>query len=139
MDRLATTYESAKSFVIAQEEVAKLVDSLVANTEGDIGKEAADEKAKLLKGEIMQNRLRGLNFLRDMREDYPELIVGIETKDAARSVLNHERNTIKKLKAAGTIELDEADQMIVDVEGRMKDIMDRALVLRLPETGGNIA
>ena len=37
MDRLATTYESAKSFVIAQEEVAKLVDSLVANTEGDIG------------------------------------------------------------------------------------------------------
>ena len=133
MDRLATTYESAKSFVIAQEEVAKLVDSLVANTEGDIGKEAADEKAKLLKGEIMQNRLRGLNFLRDMREDYPELIVGIETKDAARSVLNHERNTIKKLKAAGTIELDEADQMIVDVEGRMKDIMDRALVLRLPE------
>lgn len=133
MDRLATTYESAKSFVIAQEEVAKLVDSLVANTEGDIGKEAADEKAKLLKGEIMQNRLRGLNFLRDMREDYPELIVGIETKDAARSVLNHERNTIKKLKAAGTIELDEADQMIVDVEGRMKEIMDRALVLRLPE------
>ena len=111
MDRLATTYESAKSFVIAQEEVAKLVDSLVANTEGDIGKEAADEKAKMLKGEIMQNRLRGLNFLRDMREDYPELIVGIETKDAARSVLNHERNTIKKLKAAGTIELDEADQM----------------------------
>ncbi|MDP6306861.1 MAG: sodium:proton antiporter, partial [Verrucomicrobiota bacterium] len=89
MDRLATTYESAKAFVIAQEEVAKLVDSLVANTEGDIGKEAAAEKAKLLKGEIMQNRLRGLNFLRDMREDYPELIVGIETKDAARSVLNH--------------------------------------------------
>ena len=133
MDRLATTYESAKSFVIAQEEVAKLVDSLVANTEGDVGKEAADKNAKLLKGEIMQNRLRGLNFLRDMREDYPELIVGIETKDAARSVLNHERNTIKKLKAAGTIELDEADQMIVDVEGRMKDIMDRALVLRLPE------
>lgn len=133
MDRLATTYESAKSFVIAQEEVAKLVDSLVANTEGDVGKQAADEKAKQLKGEIMQNRLRGLNFLRDMRENYPELIVGIETKDAARSVLNHERNTIKKLKAAGTIELDEADRMIVDVEGRMKDIMDRPLVLRLPE------
>jgi hypothetical protein len=133
MDRLATTYEAAKSFVIAQEEVAKLVDSLVANTADDIGQEAADKKAKLLKGEIMQNRLRGLNFLRDMRENYPELIVGIETKDAARSVLNHERNTIKKLKAAGTIELDEADQMIVDVEGRMKDIMDRPLVLRLPE------
>jgi len=132
-DRLATTYESAKSFVIAQEEVAKLVDSLVANTEDDIGKEAAEEKAKQLKGEIMQNRLRGLNFLRDMRENYPELIVGIETKDAARSVLNHERNTIKKLKAAGTIELDEADRMIVDVEGRMKDIMDRPLDLHLPE------
>lgn len=133
MDRLATTYESAKSFVIAQEEVAKLVDSIVANTEGDIGEEAAKEKAKKLQGEIMQNRLRGLNFLRDMRETYPELIVGIETKDAARSVLNHERNTIKKLKAAGTVELDEADRMIIDVEGRMKDIMDRPLILRLPE------
>ena len=43
------------------------------------------------------------------------------------------RNSIKKLKAAGTIELDEADRMIVDVEGRMKDIMDRPLILRLPE------
>ena len=34
--------------------------------------------------------------------------MGIETKDAIRSVLNHERNTIKKLKSEGMLEADEA-------------------------------
>ena len=68
-----------------------------------------------------------------MHENYPEATVGIETKDAIRSVLNHERNTIKKLKSEGMLEADEAGRMITDVEERMKDVMERSLDLRLPE------
>ena len=68
------------------------------------------ETANLLKNEIRENRLQGLKFLKEMHEAYPEVTVGIETKDAIRSVLNHERNTIKKLRKAGSLEADESDR-----------------------------
>ena len=68
-----------------------------------------------------------------MHENYPEATVGIETKDAIRSVLNHERNTVKKLKSEGMLEADEAGRMIVAVEERMKEVMESSLELRLPE------
>ena len=63
----------------------------------------------------------------------PEATVGIETKDAIRSILNHERNSIKKLRSDGMLEADEASRLIVAVEARMKDIMESSLELRLPE------
>ena len=85
---------------------------------------------RLLKDEIRQNRLAGLEFIRNMHENYPEATVGIETKDAIRSVLNHERNTIRKLRAEGMLEADEAGRMITNVEERMKDVMERSLDLR---------
>ncbi|MBT5717746.1 MAG: cyclic nucleotide-binding domain-containing protein [Opitutae bacterium] len=88
---------------------------------------------RMLKDEIRQNRLAGLKFIRNMHENYPEATVGIETKDAIRSVLNHERNTIKKLKSDGMLEADEASRMIIGVEERMKEVMDSSLELRLPE------
>ena len=68
-----------------------------------------------------------------MHENYPEATVGIETKDAIRSVLNHERNTIKKLKSEGMLEADEATRMITAVEERMKTVMESSMELRLPE------
>jgi hypothetical protein len=68
-----------------------------------------------------------------MHENYPEATVGIETKDAIRSVLNHERNTIKKLKSDGMLEADEAARLIIAVEERMKEVMESSLDLRLPE------
>ena len=58
--------------------------------------------------------------------------MGIETKDAIRSVLNHERNTIKKLKSDGMLEADEASRMIVAVEERMKTVMESSLSLDFP-------
>ena len=69
-----------------------------------------------------------------MHESYPEATVGIETpKMQSSSVLNHERNSIKKLKGEGMLEADEATRMITDVEERMKKVMDSPLELRLPE------
>ena len=68
-----------------------------------------------------------------MHENYPEATVGIETKDAIRSVLNHERNSIKKLRSDGMLEADEAERMIVAVEERMKEVLESSLELRLPE------
>ncbi len=132
VDRLTISYDSAKAFVVAQQDVAKMVDGFASDLDESGDPKQVTETANLLKNEIRENRLHGLNFLKEMHEAYPEVTVGIETKDAIRSVLNHERNTIKKLRKAGSLEGDESDRLLLDVEERMKDVMESSLELRMP-------
>ena len=131
-DRITIGYDAAKAFVIAQQAMAKMVDSLVRELDDSGDVEKQQKTARQLKDEIRQNRLRGLKYIRNMHENYPEVTVGIETKDAIRSVLNHERSSIKKMRGDGMLEADEAARMITAVEERMKDVMERPLELRLP-------
>ncbi|MBP52882.1 MAG: hypothetical protein CMI27_07025 [Opitutae bacterium] len=132
-DRITISYDSAKAFVVAQQDMAKMVDTLAKELDESGDPEKLQKTIRLLKDEIRQNRLTGLQFIRNMHENYPEATVGIETKDAIRSVLNHERNTIKKLKAEGMLEADEASRLIIAVEERMKEVMESSLELRIPE------
>jgi len=132
-DRITIGYDAAKAFVIAQQAMAKMVDSLVRELDDSGDVEKQQKTARQLKDEIRQNRLRGLKYIRNMHENYPEVTVGIETKDAIRSVLNHERSSIKKMRGDGMLEADEATRMITAVEERMKDVMERPLELRLPK------
>ena len=132
-EKITVSYDSAKAFVVAQQEMAKMVDTLVKELDESGDPEKVGKASRLLKDEIRQNRLKGLEFIRNMHENYPEATVGIETKDAIRSILNHERNTIKKLKSDGMLEADEASRLIIAVEERMKTVMDSSLSLRLPE------
>jgi NhaP-type Na+/H+ or K+/H+ antiporter len=132
-DRITVSYDSAKAFVVAQQEIAKMVDTLAKDLDESGDPKKLQQTTRLLKDEIRQNRLAGLQFIRNMHENYPEATVGIETKDAIRSVLNHERNSIRKLKSEGMLEADEAARLITEVEQRMKEVMDSPLELRLPE------
>ena len=132
-DKITVSYDASKAFVVAQQEMAKMVDSLVRELDESGNDEKMLKSSRMLKDEIRQNRLKGLEFIRNMHENYPEATVGIETKDAIRSVLNHERNSIKKLKSDGMLEADEAERMIIAVEERMKNVMESSLELRLPE------
>ena len=115
-DKITVSYDSAKAFVVAQQDMAKMVDTLVKELDESGDPEKLSKASRVLKDEIRQNRLAGLQYIRNMHENYPEATVGIETKDAIRSVLNHERNTIKKLKSDGMLEADEASRMIIAVE-----------------------
>ena len=132
-DKITVGYDAAKAFVISQQAMAKMVDSMVRELDDSGDVEKQQKTARLLKDEIRQNRLRGLQYIRNMHENYPEVTVGIETKDAIRSILNHERSTIKKMRSEGMLEADEATRMITAVEERMKDVMESSLELRLPE------
>ena len=132
-DKITVSYDASKAFVVAQQEMAKMVDSMVKELDDSGDPEKLGKSSRMLKDEIRQNRLQGLEYIRNMHENYPEATVGIETKDAIRSVLNHERNTIKKLKAEGMLEADEAARMITAVEERMKTVMESSMELRLPE------
>jgi len=131
-DKITVGYDASKAFVIAQQVMAKMVDNFVKELDDSGDLEKQQKTARLLKDEIRQNRLRGLQYIRNMHENYPEVTVGIETKDAIRSVLNHERASIKKMRADGMLEADEATRMITAVEERMKNVMDSPLELRLP-------
>ncbi len=126
---MSMSYDIARGFVVAQEEVIKLVESM---TEGDDGTSHNDLVQKL-QGEISENRMRGLNFLKNMREANPEIAAAIETKQAIRSMLNKERGEIKKLKSDGRIEADESERMIESVEERMKRLMDSPPSIELPD------
>jgi len=132
-DKITVSYDASKAFVVSQQEIAKMVDSLTRELDESGDTERILKTSRLLKDEIRQNRLKGLEYIRNMHENYPEATVGIETKDAIRSVLNHERNSIKKLRSDGMLEADEAERMIVAVEERMKEVMESSLELRLPE------
>jgi NhaP-type Na+/H+ or K+/H+ antiporter len=132
-DRITVSYDSAKAFVVSQQEIAKMVDTLAKDLDESGDPKKLQQTTRLLKDEIRQNRLAALHFIRDMHENYPEATVGIETKDAIRSVLNHERNAIRKLKAEGMLEADESARLITEVEQRMKGVMESPLELRLPE------
>ena len=131
-DRITVGYDAAKAFVIAQQAMAKMVDCLVSELD-DIGDVENSKKHPYVKGRNPPKPFTRLKYIRNMHENYPEVTVGIETKDAIRSVLNHERHTIKKMRVDGMLEADEADSMITAVEGRMKDVMESPLELRLPE------
>ncbi|MBN38296.1 MAG: hypothetical protein CMI29_07500 [Opitutae bacterium] len=132
-DRITVSYDAAKAFVVSQQDIAKLVDTMAKDLDESGDPKKVQQVTKLLKDEIRQNRLKALHSIRDLHENYPEATVGIETKDAIRSVLNHERNAIRKLKSEGMLESDEAARLITEVEQRMKEVMDSPLELRLPE------
>ena len=138
-EKITIGYDSAKAFVIAQQAMAKMVDSLVRELDETGDPEKQKQASRLLKDEIRQNRLAGLKFIRDMHENYPESTVGIETKDAIRSVLNHERSSIKKMKAEGMLEADESDRMITAVEERMKEVMESPFGSTSSRTCGSFA
>jgi len=126
--RLAMSYDIAQGFIVAQEEVVKLLESMVDNKEGGTTKAVVDE----VKGEIHSNRMRGLHYIKGIREVNPEIAAAIETKHAIRSVLNHERSAINKLQNQGRIEDDETEKMIASVEERMKKLMDSPPAIKLP-------
>jgi len=128
-NNLSQSYDVARGFVVAQEEVSRFVDSVVLSHGGS----KLEKIVGQIKGEINENKLRGLTYLKNLRTAYPEIVNAIETRQAIRSVLNYERSAIKNLQNDGRIESDDAEKMIADVEGRMKKLLDAPPKLELPE------
>ncbi len=126
-ERLALSYDMTRGFIVAQEEVIQLVQTMAIGEEGETS--LVDD----LKAEIHENKIQGLTYLRNIREAYPEIAAAISTKQATRSVLNFERNSIKNLVSNGRLELDEAEKIMSSVEARMKMLMDSPPSIKLPE------
>lgn len=131
-ERLAVSYDSARGFVAAQEEVQKLVGSMLISAESAENKtEAAN--LSIIEDEINENRIQGLTFLRNLKEAFPEVYNAIETRQAIRSLLNHQKHTIERLLKSGRLDPGEADEILGNIEGQMKKLIDAPPSYAAPE------
>jgi hypothetical protein len=123
LDRLAISYDSARGFVVAQEESLKLLENMSISNDADTSELSQDE-IEMLESEINENRIHGLTFLRNLKNSHPGIYTSVTTRYAIRAVLNHERRTIEKLLSKGRIDAGEAEKMVLRVEERMKKLVD---------------
>ncbi len=122
-DRLAFGYDIARGYVVAVEEISENIESI-----------APDEHIAIDLGvELNFNRGIALGAIKKLRETFPEIAVAIETKTAARLMLNHERNAIRKLQSSGVLNEVETSRLSGAVERRMKKIFDTPPSIDLPE------
>lgn len=114
LDRMTLSYDCAVSFVMAQEEALKLVESMIRTDKED------GEALQLIEGEINANRIEGQTFLRNLRKNYPGVYKAVSTQQAVRSLLNYETKTIERLQKRGRIDGGEASRMMKEIDNRMK-------------------
>tara|TARA_B110000046_G_C13011725_1_gene406956 strand:+ start:1 stop:1251 length:1251 start_codon:yes stop_codon:yes gene_type:complete len=114
LDRMSLSYDCSVSFVMAQEESLRLVESLIIS-----GKE--DKVAlETIESEINGNRIEGQTFIRNLRKQYPGVYKAVSTTQAIRSLLNYESKTIERLQKRGRIDNGEASRMMSEIDKRNK-------------------
>jgi len=124
-EKLTVGYDISRGFVAAQEASLKLIESMAITRNKEKPEDAKElDYLEDLESEINANRIVGLTFMRNLRDSFPEIYIAIETKQAIRSLLNHERELVKRLLKKGRIEKDEASKMLEAVEGNMKRLND---------------
>lgn len=127
-DKLTVSYDCAKGFVAAQEASLKLLESFMRTASDD-----QMEQLKIIEDEINKNRIEGLTFLRNLGKEYPETYEAIATREAIRSMLNHEKSTVEKLHKRGRLQGKEKDKMIAVIENKMKQLRDEPPMFEAPE------
>tara|TARA_B100001109_G_scaffold255792_1_gene260887 strand:+ start:2319 stop:4610 length:2292 start_codon:yes stop_codon:yes gene_type:complete len=127
LDRMMLSYDCAVSFVMAQEEALKLVESLMRTDKED------SEALLMIESEINANRIEGQTFLRNLRKNYPAVYKAVSTQQAVRSLLNYESKTIERLQKRGRIDSGEASRMMKEIDGRMKVLQKNPPAIKLNE------
>ncbi|MBL4709276.1 MAG: sodium:proton antiporter [Flavobacteriales bacterium] len=114
LDQMSLSYDCAVSFIMAQEDALRLVESMSISGKED--KNALD----ILENEINGNRIEGQTFLRNLRKNYPGVYKAVSTTQAIRSMLNYEAKTIERLQKRGRIDSGEAARMMREISNRSK-------------------
>ena len=107
--RLSLSYDIARGFVTAQEEMRCHIKVLQP------GKKTGDYVNTM----IDNNCAQAFNFTRHINHEYPELIIGLQSKSVRRLLLNHERSLIWRMEHDGVLETAEAQHLIENIEAQM--------------------
>lgn len=116
LDRMMLSYDCCVSFVMAQEEALRLLESLMRSDKEDKG------LLETIESEINGNRIEGQTFLRNLRKNYPGVFKAVSTTQAIRSLLNYETKTIERLQKRGRIDASEASKMMKAIDQRYKQL-----------------
>ena len=112
--RLSLSYDIARGFVEAQEEMRKHIDAL----------QASKESAIYVNELIDQNTNKAFAFTQHINNKYPELIAKLQKKSAQRLLINHKRSLIWKMEHDGVLEAAEAQHLIDNIELEMLKLRD---------------
>jgi hypothetical protein len=115
IERLAASFDAAKGFYGAQSQCIKMVKELkkAAKNEQEL------EVLTLMEQEIEENNIQALTFLRNFKNQYPNIYRHVSTRQAIRTLLNTEKSKVNELLNTGRITSEEATALIVDIETRM--------------------
>ena len=129
-NKLIISYDAAKGFVKAQDQLLKLVEEFSSDKTN-----SSDEKTYLerIKDEVNEKKIQGLTFLRNLKSAFPEVYKAIETRQASRDILNHQRNKMLEMKKNGRIDKEDALYFLDDIEVRMNELLNKELDFVLPE------
>lgn len=115
--KLADSFDAAKGFYNAQLECKKTVDEMAASAT-----ESEKEILKEMDDEIEENKIQALAFLRNFKNEFPNIYRHVSTRQAIRTLLNTEIKNVNILLKSGRITNDEANAMKSDIEARMKKL-----------------
>lgn len=122
-NKLMMSFDCAKGFVEAQDEVTKLFDEICYNIKSEDDKKVIP----IIENEINENKILRGTFLRNLKKMHPEIYNSLSTKHSIRTILNHEKKTIINLLHSGRLEENEASVLISDVEEKIKKVMMTSL------------
>lgn len=128
--KLIISYDAAKGFVKAQDHILKLIEEFMSDKTN-----TTDEKTylKLITDEVNEKKIQGLTFLRNLKSAFPEVYKSIETRQASRDILNHQRNKMLEMKKNGRIDKEDALYFLDDIEIKMNELKNQELDFVLPE------
>ncbi len=108
-EKLARSYDTARGFIQAQQEIEKYVTSL-APSEQD-----AQDALK----DIALNKQHTRQHIQQLRENFPDLSFSLETHSAHRLMLNLERVYLQDLIAEGVLDESEAHKLTLEIENKL--------------------
>ncbi|HEY5716073.1 MAG TPA: cation:proton antiporter [Psychromonas sp.] len=108
-ERLALSYDTARGFIQAQEEIQKHLHSL----------STAEQDTQLVEQEIEDNKKQTRLHIQKLRENFPELSYSLETHTAHRLLLNLERVYLHDLISQGVFSDNEAKKLTAEIEYKL--------------------
>ena len=127
--KVKSSYDSAKGFIKAQEQVLSLVNEFNSdsnNTEDEI------KFLKMIKDEVNEKKIQGLTFLRNLKNAFPEVYKSIETNQASRETLNSQKLDIINMLKMGRLEEDDAVLLLSKIELQMQEVLNHPFDFKLP-------
>lgn len=120
LQRLESSYDSAVSFINAQDECLSLLNSMSRSEELPL------EDLKIIEQEVNENKIEGQSFIRNLRKNFPEIFEAVSTTQAIRQLLRYEEQTIERLQKKGRIDAGEAGKMLNNLSERKKKLQEKS-------------